>query len=189
MAGTRVLKVVRVVVITLVALIAILVAIVYVYASEPMDDMRARADALPLPSDYVLLSESYSAGALGFMGSMPHLSRTYSAPWPGPFEAMMSIRDHVGTPYETAKMPADVQDKICQLGTWYPAGWRGWYRGFWHYDLRLRAVDPEMAQTFGPDMPTFEVLYTAPGIENPLQIVVPPGRAEVVIDLIAWRGR
>jgi len=188
MAG-KASKVVRVVAIVLGALIAILAVFVCVYVSEPMDDMRARADALPLPSDYVLLSESYSPGATGFMGSMPHLSRTYHAPWPGPCEALMSIRDRVGKPYQTPKMPADLRGEICQMGTWYPAGWRGWYRGFWHYDLRLRAVDPEMAHTFGPDMPRFQVLYTAPGIENPLQIVVPPGRAEVVIDLIAWRGQ
>jgi len=188
MAG-KAWKAVRVVAIVLVTLTASLATVAYLFVSEPMDDMRARANALPLPSDFVLLSESYSAGAMGFMGSMPHLSRTYHAPWPGPCEALMSIRDRVGTPYETGKMPADVRDRICQLGTWYPAGWRGWTRGFFHYDLRLRAADPEMAQKFGPDMPRFDVLYTAPGIENPLQIVVPPGRAEVVIDLIAWRGK
>ena len=45
------------------------------YESEPMDDMRQRADVLPLPKDFVLVNESYSPGAMGLFGSVPHLER------------------------------------------------------------------------------------------------------------------
>lgn len=162
---------------------------IYLYASEPMDDMRHRADALSVPSNFVLVSESYSAGAMGFMGSIPVLQRTYHALWSGVCDSLQSIRDRSGEPLDMAGIPPDLADQICEFGAWCPAGWLGWCRNYRHYELRLSARAPEMIRKMGPLMPRFEVLYPKPNDNPGVTFTIPDGRAMIDVELIALRGR
>src|SRR5437867_1933425 len=66
----RIVRTVVVVLVVLGGLLAIAAGL-HFYESEPMDDMRQRADVLLLPRDFVLVSESYSPGAMGFFGALP----------------------------------------------------------------------------------------------------------------------
>ena len=68
-------KVFVTVAVVVVALLAIGGVVVYLAVYEPIDDMRLRADALPIPSDFVLASESYRGR--GF-GTPAELERVYT---------------------------------------------------------------------------------------------------------------
>jgi hypothetical protein len=173
----------------LAALLAIAAAFRF-YESEPMDDMRPRADALPLPKDFVLVSESYSPGALGWFGSVPHLQRVYHASWPGLCDLLRELSGRVGKPTGLAPVPKPYADQMCNCGASHPSGWLGWIRNYRHYEVRFTAWRPGSAQ--GPMFETprgFIALYPRPGPVLPDQrIVIPEGRARVEVELIAHRG-
>ena len=173
------------VVVVLVVLLAVGGVAFYLAAPESMEDMRLRADALPFPKDFVLVSESYRGP--GF-SSPPSLQRVYHASWPGLCDSLRNIGDRAGDSLGLAK-PRGYEGRICNFGVWYPAGWRGWCRNYRHYDLRVYAWDPELVQGFPPDFPNgLFVLYPrSDGVPGP--ILIPAGRAKVLMQLIAWRGR
>ena len=102
---------------TLVVVLAVLggllaiAAGLHFYESEPMDDMRERADVLRLPKDFVLVSESYSPGALGLFGSVPHLERVYHASWPGLCDSLRDLGSHLGGPTGLAAVPKSTRTR------------------------------------------------------------------------------
>jgi hypothetical protein len=105
-----------------VVLLAIGGVAAYLAEPEPMEDLRLRADALPIPSDFVLVSESY----MGRGFSTPaELERVYHASWPGLCDSLRSIHDRVGDSFEMAQ-PRGYEGRMCNFGAWYPAGWRSW---------------------------------------------------------------
>jgi len=183
--------VVRTVVVTAVVLGGLLAiaAGFRLYESEPMDDMRQRADVLPLPQDFVLVSESYSPGAMGFFGSVPHLQRVYHAPWPGLCDSLRVLGSHLGGPTGLAPVPKQYADQMCNYGALHGVGWRGWIRNYRHYEVRLTAWQPGFGQ--GPmwERPNgLIVLYPASDQVPGPKIVIPEGRARVAVELIAHRG-
>jgi hypothetical protein len=179
------------VVVALVALGALLViaAAFHVYESEPMDDMRQRADALPLPSDFVLASESYSPGAMGFFGAVPHLERVYHASWPGLCDSLLDLGSHLDGPSGLAPVPRQYANDMCNCGALYRSGWWSWIRNYRRYEVRLTAWRPGSAE--GPQWDTphgFIVLFPRPDRVPDSRIVIPPGRGRVAVELIAHRG-
>ena len=181
----------RTVVIAAVALGALLAiaVVLHVYESEPMDDMRQRADVLPLPQDFVLVSESYSPGAIGFFGAVPHLERVYHASWPGLCDSLRGLGSRLGGPSGLAPVPREYSDQMCNCGAWFKSGWRGWIRNYRHYEVRLTARQPGLAQ--GPmfERPHgFLVLYPRHDQAPDPKIVIPDDRARVEVELIAHRG-
>jgi hypothetical protein len=159
------------------------------YESEPMDDMRQRADILRLPKDFVLVSESYSPGAMGFFGSVPHLERVYHASWSGLCDSLRDLGSHLGSPSGLAAVPKEYADQMCNFGALHGAGWQGWIRNYRHYEVRLTAWRPGFAQ--GPIWETahgFVVLYPRQAQVPGAKIVMPEGRARVAVELIAHRG-
>ena len=160
------------------------------YESEPMDDMRQRADVLRLPQDFVLVSESYSPGAMGFFGSVPHLERVYHAPWPGVCDSLREMRSHLGDPTGLAPVSKDYVEQMCNFGAWHGSGWTGRLRNYPHYEVRLTAWRPGFAE--GPmweNVHGFVVLFPRHDQVPAPKIVIPEGRARVAIELIAHRGR
>lgn len=183
----RVVRTVVVVLVVLGALLAIAAGL-HLYESEPMDDMRQRADVLPLPKDFVLVSESYSPGASGLFGSVPHLERVYHASWPGLCDSLRDVGGHLGGPTGLAPVPRQYADEMCNCGVWHGAGWRGWIRNYRRYEVRLTAWQPGFGQ--GPAWETphgLLVLYPANDQLARPKIVIPEGRARVAVELIAHR--
>jgi len=131
----------RTVLITLVVLGVLLATAAgfHVYESEPMDDMRQRVDVLRLPRDFALVSESYSSGAMGFFGSVPHLQRVYHASWPGLCDSLRDLGSHLGGPTGLAPVPKQYADEMCNYGVWHKSGWLGWIRNYRRYEVRLTA--------------------------------------------------
>src|SRR6266850_2533009 len=175
-------KVVRTVVAVVIGLGALLAlaGVLHVYESEPMDDMRQRADALPLPRDFVLVSESYSPGAMGFFGSVPHLERVYHASWPGLCDSLRELGSHLGGPTGLGPVPREYADQMCNWGAWHGSGWRGWIRNYRRYEVRLTAWRPGFGQ--GPMWETpsgFLVLFPRNDQVTIPKIVIPEGRARV----------
>jgi hypothetical protein len=161
----------------------------HLYESEPMDDMRQRADVLALPRDFVLVSESYSPGAMGFFGSVPHLERVYHAPWPGLCDSLRVLGSHLGGPTGLGPIPMQYADQMCNYGAFHSVGWRGWIRNYRRYEVRLTAWRPGFGQ--GPmwERPNgLFVLYPAGDPVPGPKIVIPEGRARVAVELIAHRG-
>ena len=185
-------RVVRRVVVGLVVL-GVLLAIAGVlrlYESEPMDDMRQRADILPLPKDFVLVSESYSPGAMGLFGAVPHLERVYHASWPGLCDSLRDLGSQLGRPTGLAPVPRQYADQMCNCGAWYGSGWRGWIRNYRRYDVRLTARGSGLAQGPMLERPNgFLALYPRQDQVPKPRIVIPEGRARVDVELIAHRGR
>ena len=184
-------KAVRTIVIGSVVLGALLAiaGVLHLYESEPMDDMRERADVLPLPKDFVLVSESYSRGALGLFGSVPHLERIYHASWPDLCDSLRELGTEIGPPTGLAPVPSKYAHQICNCGAWHKSGWRGWIRNYRRYEVRLTAREPGSAQ--GPifERPHgFLVLYPTYDQVPDRKIVIPEGRAWVEVELIAHRG-
>lgn len=178
-----------VVVLTLLGGLLAVAAALHFYESEPMDDMRQRADALRLPREFVLVSESYSPGALGLFGSVPHLERVYHASWTGVCDSLRELGSHLDGPTGLAAVPREYADQMCNVGAFHAAGWQSRIRNFRRYEVRLTAWRPGFAE--GPMWDTahgFVVLYPvyhqAPGAK----IVIPEGRARVAVELIAHRG-
>jgi hypothetical protein len=152
------------------------------YFSEPMGDMRRRADAFQLPSGCVLMSESYD-GAVMF-GSRPHLRRTYSAPWPGLCDALNGLSDRVGTPEPVVAQPPEYSEQVCNYATSYSPGFGAWIRG-WHYRLELVGISPSLGSK-GPSRGIgFRVLY--PRHDDPEPKIIPPDRAVFGVDVLAYR--
>ena len=125
----RVVRTVVVVLVVLGGLLAIAAGL-HTYESEPMDDMRQRADVLPLPQDFVLVSESYSPGAMGLFGALPHLERVYHASWPGLCDSLRELGSHLGGPTGLAPVPREYADQMCNYGALHGSGWRGWIRNY-----------------------------------------------------------
>ena len=158
-------------------------------AFEPMEDMRRRADALGLPADFVLVSESYSPGALGIAGAAPHLRRVYHAPWPGACEALRAVEQRAGPPIGIGAVPYDYVDRMCNFGCWYPAGWRGRIRNFHNYDLRLYARAPGFAsEAFALSMGLIVLYPRTDSLPYP-RILIPAGRARIDVEMIGHAGR
>jgi len=184
-------KAIRTVVVASVVLVALLAiaAVFHLHESEPMDDMRQRADVLPLPMDFVLVSESYSPGALGLFGAVPHLERIYHASWPGLCDSLQHLSGQLGRPTGLVPVPREYAHQMCNFGAWHGSGWRGWIRNYRHYEVRLTARRPGFAQ--GPmfERPGgFLVLYPTHDSVPAPKIVIPEGRALVDVELIAHRG-
>jgi hypothetical protein len=159
------------------------------YESEPMDDMRGRANVVPLPKDFVLVSESYSPGAMGFFGAVPHLQRVYHASWPALCDSLRNLGGRLGAPTGLAPVPQAYADQMCHCGASMTTGWQGLIRNYRHYEVRLTAWRPGVAQ--GPmfDRPLgFIVLYPRPDPVQGPSVVIPEGRARVEVELIAHRG-
>jgi hypothetical protein len=151
------------------------------YQSEPMDDMRQRADALPLPKDFVLLSESYSPGEMEMFGSVPSLERVYHAPWPGLCDSLRDLGDHMDGPTNLAPIPRQYADSLCYCGALYGSGWRGWIRNYRHYQVTLTAWRPGFLKGHAWERPSgFLLLYPSYGPVTEARIVIPDGRARVV---------
>jgi hypothetical protein len=184
-------RAVRTLVIASIALGALLAiaAGFHVYESEPLDDMRRRADALPLPQDFVLVSESYSPGAMGLFGALPDLERVYHAPWPGLCDSLRGLGSRLGGPSGLAPVPRGYAGQMCNCGALHRSGWWGWIRNYRHYEVRLTAWRPGFAR--GPVWETpngFLVLYPSYDQTSSPKIVIPKGRARVAVELIAHRG-
>ena len=184
-------RVVRTVVVVLVVLGGLLViaAGLHIYESEPMDDMRQRADVLRLPQDFVLVSESYSPGAMGFFGAVPHLERVYHASWPGLCDSLRELGSHLGGPSALGPVPRQYADQMCNFGALHKSGWWGWIRNYRRYEVRLTASRPGFAR--GPMWETpngFFVLFPRRDPMPGPKIVIPEGRARVAVELIAHRG-
>jgi len=185
----RVGRTVVVVLVVLGGLLAI-AAWFHLSESEPMDDMRQRADVLPLPQDFVLLSESYSPGAMGFFGSVPHLERVYHTSWPGLCDSLRELGSHLGGPTGLGPVPREYADQMCNYGAWHGSGWRGWIRGYRHYEVRLTAWRPGFARGLMWERPHgFLVLFPRRDQVPDPRIVISEGRARVAVELIAHRGR
>lgn len=158
--------------------------------SEPMDDMRLQADVVPLPKDFVLVSESYSEGATGWFGSVPNLHRIYHASWPALCDSLRDLGARLGEPTGLAPVRRENADQMCNCGAWVKAGWRGRIRNYSRYEVRLTGRWPG----FTP-LPGFEhargfiVLYPTYGPTPGPKIVIPEGRARVEVELIAHRGQ
>jgi len=184
-------KLVRVAVVVLIVLVALVAtaAAFHVYESEPIVDMRQRADAFPLPTDFVLVSESYSPGGMGFFGAVPHLERVYHASWPGLCDSLRALGSHLGGPNQLAPVSKEYAEQMCNCGAMPKTGWRGWIRNYRHYDVRLTAYQPGLAK--GPmfDYPHgFGALYPRRLPTAEAKIVIPDGRARVDVEVIAHRG-
>jgi len=187
--GRRVVRTVVVVVVVLGGLLAIAAGL-HLYESEPMDDMRQRADVIRLPQDFVLVSESYSPGAMGFFGAVPHLERVYHAPWPGLCDSLRELGSHLGGPTGLAPVSREYVEQMCNYGAWHGSGWRGWIRNYPHYEVRLTAWRPGFAQGLMWDRPQgFLVLFPRYDQVPNAKIIIPEGRARVAVELIAHRGR
>src|SRR5258706_480156 len=117
------MKVLKVILIVLGVLLVCTATFLYLFLSEPTDDLRQRADHIPLPGDFVLVREEYRGSALGLFGAPPDLERTYHAPWPRLCENLGRMSEHLGPPLGLAKVPPDLTDHMCCFGAWYPAGW------------------------------------------------------------------
>jgi hypothetical protein len=178
-------KVLVTVAIVLVVLFAIGGVFIYLAAYEPLEDMRLRADALPIPSDFVLASESYRGG--GF-GTPAELERVYHASWPGLCDSLRSIRDRAGESFDMGE-PKGYEGKLCFFGAWYPAGWRSRWRNIRDYDLRLYGRSPELVQKMGPDWPHGLFVLYPKSDGTPDTIRIPPGRAKVVVQMYGTSGR
>jgi len=178
-------KVFVTVAVVVVALLAIGGVVVYLAAYEPIDDMRLRADALPIPSDFVLASESYRGR--GF-GTPAELERVYHASWPGLCDSLRSIHDRAGDSFDIAQA-RQYEGKICSFGAWYPAGWRSSWRNIRHYDLRLYAWDPELVQGMPPWWPSGLYVLYPKSDGTPDTIKIPAGRAKVLVQMFATSGR
>lgn len=169
-----------------IALVVLLVIAWVVFqraTADPMNDMRARADALPIPADFVLVSESYRGR--GF-GTPAELERVYHASWPGLCDSLQSIRDRVAVAFDMAQTRG-YEGRMCNHGGWYPAGRPGWFGGNRRYDLRLYGWDPEMVQGMPPDWP-HGLLVLYPKTDGaPDTIRIPTGRAKVLIQVIGAR--
>jgi hypothetical protein len=179
---------IRKILVTVALAIVVLLAIgglaLYLAVADPMEDMRHRADALPIPSDFVLVSESYGSG--GF-NTAPKLERVYHASWLGLCDSLRSIHDRAGGSIVIAQ-PRGYERRICDFASSYPAGWRGWVKNFWHYDLRLYAWDPGLVEKMPRQWPGgLFVLYPSSGAADTSRI--PAGRARVLLELSADRGR
>jgi hypothetical protein len=154
-----------------------------------MADMRQRADVLPLPKDFVLVSESYSPGAMGLFGSVPHLERVYHASWADACDSLRELGGHLGAPTGLAAVPREYADSMCNVGAWHASGWTGRIRNYQHYEVRLTAWRPGFAE--GPmwEHPHgFIVLFPRREPVPDSKIVIPEGRARVAVELIAHRG-
>jgi len=174
--------------IAVVTLIVATVLILRFYFGDPLGDMRTRADALKLPGDFVLVSESYTVG--GFLGSSPHLTRTYHAPWPGLCDSLRGLARRSGQELELGEPARESADRMCTLGAWYPSGWRGWFRNYRRYLLRLTARGGDLANLPGFDRPMgFIVLYPRYDDVPDPRIVIPPGRARIDVELIGYKGQ
>jgi hypothetical protein len=164
-------------------------AVLHLYESEPIVDMRERADHVPLPRDFVLVSESYSAGAMGFFGSVPHLERIYDASWPGLCDSLRALGGRLGGPDMLAPVPREYADRMCNCGASVRAGWRGWIRNYRRYEVRLTAWEPGFSRGPAFERPIgFLVLYPKRDQVPDPKIVIPEGRARIQLDLIAHRG-
>jgi hypothetical protein len=130
-------KVLIAVAVVFVVLLAIGGFAVCVGSYDPMTDMRVRADALPIPGDFVLVSESYRGR--GF-NSGAELERVYHASWPGLCDSLRSIQGRAGDAFDMGK-PRGYEGRICFYGAWYPAGGPSRFRNIRHYDLRLFSAD------------------------------------------------
>ncbi len=141
--------------------------------------MRQRADLIHVRRDFVLVSESYSPGALGFFGSVPHLERVYHAPWPGVCDALRTLGGHLGRPTGLAPVPRDYADhQMCNCGAQLGSGWRGWLRNYRHYEVRLTAGIRDSPGTRcgrGPGVTSCSFRPRGPVIDE--KIVIPEGRA------------
>jgi hypothetical protein len=178
-----------VVVLALLGGLLAIAAAFHFYESEPMDDMRQRADVLRLPKDFVLVSESYSPGALRLFGSVPHLERVYHAPWLGVCDSLRELGSHLDGPTGLAPVPKEYADQMCNVGALHGSGWTGRIRNYGHYEVRLTAWRPGFAE--GPMWETphgFVMLFPTHGPVIEQKIVIPEGRARVAVDLIAHRG-
>ena len=156
-------------------------------AFEPMEDMRQRADALPLPADFVLVSESYRG--MGIDGSPAVLERVYHAAWPGACDSLRRLQDRAGPPLGIAAVPRAYADSMCNHGAWYPAGWRAWFGNIRNYDLRLYGRAPGFGTAFLSYPQGLYVLYPRMDSLPPRPIVIPAGRARIDIEIIGHRGR
>jgi hypothetical protein len=122
------------------------------------------------------------------MGSRPHLTRTYHALWPGLCDTLRSIRDRAGESAEIAQARG-YEGRICSFAAWYPAGWGGWCRNFRHYDLRLYAWEPGLLEANRVKLPESPKLTPEQLKDIYPEDFFPAGRAKVIVELIAWRGR
>jgi hypothetical protein len=178
-------KVLLAIAVVVVAILALGGIAYYLATYDPMRDMRARADALPIPSDFVLVSESYRGR--GF-STPAELERVYHASWPGLCDSLRSIHDRAGESFDMGQ-PRGYEGRMCFFGAWYRAGGASRFRGIRHYDLRLYGWDPEMVAGMPPDWPNgLFVLYPKVG-GPPDTIRIPAGRAKVLVQLFASRGR
>lgn len=182
-------RVVVTVLVVIVALVTIGGVILYLSWSEPYDDMLARANAMGIPSDFVLVSEKYSPGAMGLMGSLPDLERIYHAPWPGLCDRLGEMRDRLGKESGLVQPPAELKDKICSHGALYPAGWGGRIRSYQTYDVRIYAWEPGLIEKSRPIPPDTVNLTLEQQKELYPEMFFPAGHAKVVIQLIAHKGQ
>jgi hypothetical protein len=151
--------------------------------------MRQRADVSPLPKDFVLVSESYSPGGIGFFGAVPDLERIYHASWPGLCDSLREIASRLGGPTGLAPVPRHLADQVCNCGALSGSGWQGWIRNYRHYEVRLTAWRPGFGEGLAWESPHgLYVLFPSDAqVRNP-KIVIPEGRARVAVELIAHRG-
>lgn len=177
-------KVLIVLAVVFVVLVAIGGVFFYLASYEPLEDMRLRADALPIPSDFVLASESYRGP--GF-GTAAQLERVYHASWPGLCDSLRSLRDRVGESFDMAESKG-YEGELCAFGAWYPAGWRSRWRNIREYDLRLHGRSPELVREMGPDWPHGLYVLYPKSAAAPDTIRIPAGRAKVVMQMFG-RGR
>jgi hypothetical protein len=70
----------------------------------------------------------------------------------------------------------------------YPAGWRGWIRGFWNYDLRFHAWEPGMIQNSQTEVPKSVALTPEQIKMFQPELLAPQDRAIVLVSLIARKG-
>jgi len=182
------IRAILVILAVLTALVAIAGAFRF-YESEPMDDLRQGADAIPLPKDFVLVTESYSPGASGMFGAVPHLQRVYHASWPGLCDSLHDLGDRLGGVNMLAPVSPEYAERMCNRGASQKTSWRGRLRNYRNYEVRLTAWRPGFAE--GPvfDRPEgIILLYPRRGVTTDQKIVIPEGRARVDIELIAHRG-
>lgn len=183
------MKALKAILIVLGVLLAGAATLLYLYVSAPTADMRQRADRLPLPGDFVLVREEYGGSTLGLFGTLPDLHRTYHAPWPSLCENLGRMSERLGPPLGLAKVPRELAEHMCSFGVWYPAGWRGWIRGYRNYDVRIFAYEPGFLESH----------RIHPAIDSTLTLeqlkelypdrYIPAGRALVQIQVIGQRGR
>ena len=98
-------------------------------------------------ADFVLVSESYSPGAMRALWSRPPPRTRLPRVMAGLVRFPASAWQPPGWPHGARADPqGNTRIRLCSCGAWHGSGWWGWIRNYRHYEVRLTAWRPGFGQ-------------------------------------------